>query len=159
KQQKFEKESSIVVDRQRLEQAKTIDWMAFSAEKTLAIYNKEISQCLSNGGQIRLLLINPQGDLPAILARLGYTRRPETIATSVNETLDLLTHWSISIPGCKLELRYLPGQPPYRLMVVNHSLPTGYIRLRLYVTPGLEDAPTVALRATEDSEWFAFLRE
>jgi hypothetical protein len=154
--QKFDKQSSIVVSRERLEKAQTIDWMAFSMYKTLSIYDKELVQCLRSNGQIRLLLINPKAELPEMTARLGYSLDKQKVETDITATSARVNAWKENIPGCKVEIRYLSGLPPYRIMIVNRILDTGYIRLRLFVTPGTADAPTVALTTKSDKEWFTF---
>ncbi len=157
--QKFDKQSSIVVSRERLEKAQTIDWMAFSMYKTLTIYEKELTQCLRNNGQIRILLINPKTELPEMTVRLGYSLNSKKAETDVNATLARVNTWKENIPGCKIEIRYLSGLPPYRIMIVNRILDTGYIRLRLFVTPSSVDGPTVALTTKNDKEWFTFFCE
>ena len=157
--QKFDKQSSIVVSRERLEKAQTIEWMAFSMYKTLTIYEKELTQCLRNNGQIRILLINPKAELPEMVARLGYSLDGKKAETDVNATLARVNTWKENIPGCKVAIRYLSGLPPYRIMIVNRILDTGYIRLRLFVTPSSADAPTVALTTKNDKEWFTFFGE
>ena len=157
--QKFEKQSNIVVSRERLEKAQTIDWMAFSMYKTLSIYEKELTQCLRNNGQIRILLINPQSQTPDMIAKLGYSLDRKKVETDISSALARVNAWKENIPGCKVEIRYLSGLPPYRIMIVNRILDTGYIRLRLFVTPGSEDGPTVALTTKNDKEWFIFFCE
>ncbi len=157
--QKFEKQSSIVVSRERLEKAQTIDWMAFSMHKTLAIYEGELTRCLQNNGQLRLLLINPNSELPEMITKLGYSFDQQQVKADIEATLARVNSWNQKFPGCKVELRYLSGLPPYRIMIVNRILDTGYIRLRLFVTPSSADGPTVALTAKSDKEWFQFLSE
>lgn len=145
----------------RLANASTIDWMAVSMTKTLEIYDEEIAACLKNGGQIRILLINPDSKVPNTLARLGNKYKNVQTITSeikndINRTLSNVAKLHKMIPNCKLEVRYIIGQPPYRLMIINRALDIGYIRLRWVVTADAYDVPTVTLSKNEDTELVDF---
>lgn len=139
------------ISRNRLETAATIDWMAVHMNKTLQIFDKEITNCLKSGGQIRLLLVDPEGGVPKILAGLGDKyENAEAIINLIKATLYLIKQWHKMIPDCKLEVRFIKGQPPYRLMIVNRALDKGYIRLRWVVTPDTKKVPTVVFSKEGD---------
>ena len=166
---KFEWSSDIVVDRDRLARASTIDWMAISNYKTLREFKEEVAKCLEgedkrkNGGQIRLLLVNPKSEVPNILAELGHKfRDAEIITQDIDRTMRQVAEWHQTILNCNLQVRYIIGQPPYRLMIVNRNLDTGYIRLRWGTTPDASQVPTVVFTKKDDPDtldFFGFIVE
>ncbi len=160
---KFEWSNEIVVDRSRLAEAASIDWMAVSMNKTLKIFEGEIANCLKNGGHIRLLLVDPESITPGILAKLGDKHTSaEDIVFYINDTLNKVIQLHEEDRNYKLEVRYITGQPPHRLMIVNRTLDKGYIRLRWVVTPSARKVPTVVFSKEKDpklNDFFDFMVE
>ena len=71
--QKLQRHSQIRIDRQKICEAQTLDWMSVSLFKALPMHNFGISECLRNGGQVRILLVDPRNsDVLNALARSGY---------------------------------------------------------------------------------------
>ncbi len=156
--QKLVKHTEIQLNRTDIGKAKTIDWMSITLNNTLPIFEYEITQCLKNNGQIRILLVDPYSSVPESLARLGYSLgKSDRIISKINSTMDMVEHWKQTIPNCSLEVRYLCSQPPYRMTIIDRSLSTGSIQIRLFVVPRSGEIPTVRLRATEDNEWYKFM--
>ena len=151
---KIEKNSTINVNRERLENAKSLDWMAVSFHTMTRPYQKELTNCLTSGGQIRLLLVDPDGDVPKTLAKLGYSAGNENlIVNDIKSTLEVVNSWKKTIPNCKIEVRFLYGQPPYRLTIVDRAQSNGYVRLRIPSTSG-SDMPVITLNPSDD--WYTF---
>jgi hypothetical protein len=152
--QKIEKNSTINVNRKRLENAKTLDWMAVSFHTMTRPYEKELTTCLSSGGQIRLLLVDPTSDVPKTLAKLGYSAGDsEIIINDITSTLRVISNWKKKIPDCNIEVRYLHGQPPYRLTIVDRTQSNGYVRVRIPSVLGSE-MPVITLHSSD--EWYDF---
>ncbi len=158
--EKFEKHSTITGNRQRLKNAKTLDWMSISLHKTLTIYEHELTECLKNGGQIRLLLIDPNSPIPHALAELGHSLgSSEKIVNNVRSALEIIQSWRNRMPECNLEVRVLSSQPPYRLSMLDRGLSIAYARIRLFVIPKSSDIPVVTVSAKDDKEWFEFFAD
>lgn len=158
---RLKKHSQTGIDSGKISKAQTLDWMSVSLFKTLPMLHYGISECLRREGQVRILLVDPRNsDVLNALARSGYFfNDPEKMSRDISSILDSIENWRRTIPNCRLEIRLLRGQPPYRMHIVDRLHPTGHMYLRVFVAINSSDIPTLSLHADEDREWFEFFTD
>jgi hypothetical protein len=154
--------SDIKPDPHRIAIAKRLDWISVSLNNTFPNNNFEyaVTNCLKEGGQVRILIVDPNSDTPKDLASLGYfSGKHEKVIQNINETIERVSEWKKIVPDGNVEIRYLYGQPPYRMSIVDRFLPSGYLNIRLPIFHGSKDIPTIRITAELDQEWFNFFCE
>ncbi len=144
---------------QRVGNAKTIDWLAFTNETTLKIYSGDIGRCLRNGGKIRVLVVNPEGVVPKLHFDAGYIRSPDKreMVDDVKKSLFYCKDFNkeaASDGENGIQVRFLAGMPPYRFTMYNRAAEDGYLRIHLIRAPEASEEATIAWKKIDDPAWF-----
>ena len=146
----------------RIESAKTIDWLAFSNAKTVKIFRSHISKCLSEGGEIRMLLYDSTGKLFQDLEKdpTLSTKEYKEYSGGAGDAIKFCFKNLLQpdIQG-KLEIRLLDRVPPYRLTMYNMKHENGYVRLHILRPSNSPEAATIAWAREDDPEWFRVFAE
>lgn len=151
------KHTSLQLTRNRLMQAKSIDWIGISMYKTLSNIQSELQECLTNNCKIRILLIDPNSRVPEIMAKKGYAlSNPKNIIQGINSAIEFVDNLKKQIPNSNIEIRFLDGHPPYRLTIIDRALPEGYLRLRLFSYPKTGEMAALALNSKKHNDWYSF---
>lgn len=158
---RFEKsnEVSLLEVGKRIEAAQTIDWVAFTHHRTIRLYNEALKKCLSRGGSIRILLIDPKDDVCKFVARNSYTKitnEKKYYSEQVTYTLERCKQIVSEAGRGSIEVRFLRIYPPFRMTVYNRVGGKGYIRIHLLKAPNTSDAATIAWHKEDDPLWFEF---
>ncbi|MCP4416396.1 MAG: hypothetical protein GY805_07230 [Chloroflexi bacterium] len=154
----------IKVDKDRIANATTIDWMGISLRTTIYILKEEIETCLKiAGGQrgsIRLLMVDPESDVPQRIAKFRRDSTEKKLKSDINYILtEELPNMLEHVDNAKLEVGFFEDQPPYRLLIINRNdNDSGYIRLRI-TAANTSNVPTLNFTKKENPEIFNFFVE
>lgn len=158
----FEKNQKIDVlsVHQRMESAKTIDWVAFTNQKTINMYRTSLVKCLSKGGKIRILLINPYSDMAKTVAQNGYSWMHDAerqYKEGVQYTIRFCDQLKKEAANGSIEVRFLSVHPPYRITIYNRDYHEGgFVRIHLLKAPNTSEAATIGWYKKDDIEWFQY---
>lgn len=153
--EKFLKNSEYHANRPRIQHAKTLDFMGLTLNRTLSIYEYAFTECLKNGGIVRLLIVDPKSPIPDALAAMGYSKgSKDQILSNISATLGTVKNWQKTIPNCNVEVKLLVGFPAARMAVFDKGEANGYVTVRLFMLPRTKEIPMNVLRASENPEWF-----
>lgn len=144
-----------------LEHAKVIAISGFTLSRTLRNNLLKITQCLSNGGKLRVMILDPDENLLQECAKRSHGR---TTAAHWRKRLDsTVSHVEVianspDITG-SVSLGRLPFLPSFGMVMVDPDTEHGVISVELYHHRSAEDNPTFELYADRDQNWYRFFRQ
>lgn len=148
--------NDIPINHEGISNAKTIDWMSITLNRTFPIIKADVYDCIKGGGLIRILLVDPESEVPNVLANSGHFHgNTDKVVHSIETTIDQITAWKDEFPNSNIEVRLMPCPPPYRITIMDRHLAIGYLYARIPVFNNSKDIPTIAIKA-EDKVWFDF---
>jgi hypothetical protein len=117
---------------------------------------------LSEGANLRFLLVDPDSDAVPIIADRNYVYRdPEKLKAAIESSLESLVRLGTGRPiKGSIEIRVLRYVPSYGLTLVDPDRLTGRIRVDLYpyrVPP--ENYPCFWIEGKTNGKWYQFFRD
>lgn len=112
-----------------------------------------IEEKLKKGHKVKILLANPDGVVPAIVAQRGYKpisteHKVAEIKSAINDLCELKKKFSQHI-----EIRTIDYPIPYKLYAMNPNTPSGIIYISNYIYKTKTVNTKFVLRAN-DSNWY-----
>jgi hypothetical protein len=140
--------------------AKSISTLGITLFRLLPAFQYEFCEMLANGGQLRILLIDP--DSPAIemaSKRSDIGTPAKTQKRRVEDMLELLSRWKSNIPSANIQVKLLDYLPAYGITVIYPRLNTVnascLVRLFTFRT-STSTAPTIKPDPVNEAYWFEF---
>jgi hypothetical protein len=127
-------EYSAPVLRERLKKAKSISHNGISLVGTSNGLLDVFSTCLANGGDLRLLVANPdreKGSLKVIAQRFEKHQDVQKLTREVEHALDNFSLLTKSSPS-NFQLRLFPAVPPYSVWMIDNGTPQAEIWVSIY---------------------------
>ncbi len=142
----------------RFENAFSVDWMGISLHKALPLYRHKLEHCLSNGGEVRIIIINHNSEIPKQLASIGHSQcKVDLITNNIKTTISFLKLLKKNIPDYKIELRVISTQIPYRITIIDKEKRNGFMRILKFVHPKSDDKTILTIRA-KNKQLFEFYK-
>ena len=143
--------------RDRVRGAKSVAISGISLSRTSADMWAVFRERLEVGGDVRLLLVDPEHSaLQFAAARFQKHQDPDRLKREIQHALDNLEPLSKITRG-SFSLRFMPMSPPYGIWVIDPGQPHAEIWVELYSFRDLPE-PAFQLLPERDSEWFSFFQ-
>ena len=147
--------------RQSIGQAREIWILGMSNLKTITNYETELKQVLRNGGKLRVIMLNPVADNPAMImqaARRSLSSGTNTSLSHGIEALELLNRMkSVSKQPTKVGVGGLQYLPSFGCLAINPLQKNGIMCVKLYpFRRSKSEYPTFKLTPDRDGAWYRF---
>jgi hypothetical protein len=145
---------------ERLKNAKSIAINGMTLARTSNSFYALFKECVISGGQVRLLIIDPDHPALEVAAnRFNKHQDPKKLRREVEHTLDTLESLTTDLRiGQDFQLKLAPFVPPYGIWLIDADSPKAEIWVELYsFQADLE--PTIQLLPQRDGIWFHFFRQ
>lgn len=144
----------------RLEKAREVSCLAFAPLNTIINHFEAFEKILRNGGHIRFLLVNPEGDA----MKMADARSPSNSEVLLSEaalSLQRLRELGrmTSAPKEKLEVKLVDYWPGYVISMIDDSY-NGIVFVTLYNFRQNDSLrPSMKLLKDKDGEWYECFRK
>lgn len=149
--------------RARTRNAKSISALGITLFRLLPAFQYEFCEMLANGGQLRVLLVDPNS--PAIemaSKRSDIGTPPKTQKRRVEDMLELLSRWRSNIPDADIQVKLLDYLPSYGITIIDPRSDADdafcLVRLITFKT-STSTAPTIRPDPVNETYWFEFFRD
>lgn len=146
--------------RERTRTAQSISTLGITLFRFLPAFQYEFCEMLMNGGQLRVLLVDPNSPAIEMASRRSDIGTPiKTQKRRVEDMLELLSRWKSNIPDADIQVKLLDYLPSYGITIINPKFDTDdefcLVRLLTFRTP-TSTAPTIKPDPVSEPYWFEF---
>lgn len=146
--------------RTQLKEAKSISFVGISLYKTITKYNAEITNSLQNGGDLRLLMLNPDGaGIKECTFRSSEQLTEIVYKKDIKNSLKELTPWFDHSKRYNIAVRLIEFLPSYALTVIHPELKIEkshcHVRLFTFRSTSLK-GPVIKPDPIKHKYWFDY---
>lgn len=146
--------------RERFRKANSIAINGITLSRTSNTYLNELKDCLARGGNVRIVIVNPQHPALEVAAnRFNKHQDAEKIRRECEQTMDNLeTLFSPNRREKSVQVRLSNAVPPFGIWLIDADKSNAEIWAEIYSFRGIRD-PALHLIPYRDGEWFDYFQE
>lgn len=149
--------------RQLTRSARSISTLGITLFRLLPAFQYEFCEMLANGGQLRVLLVDPRSTAIKMASLRSDLGTPVTTQQKrVEDMLELLSRWKTKISNANIQVKLLNFLPPYGITIIYPRVDTDdafcLVRLLTFRT-STSTAPTIRPDPIKEAYWFEFFFE
>jgi hypothetical protein len=144
---------------ERFRTAKSIAINGITLSRTSDSFYGVFKQCASTGGQVRLIVVDPNHTaLEVAASRFNKHQDPNRLRRETEHALDNFEALAADPNAARgFQLKLAPFVPPYGIWLIDANTPKAEIWVELYTFQD-EPEPTIQLLPHRDGEWFHFFQ-
>jgi len=149
--------------REKFRNAKNISIIGLSLLNTLNTFRDDINECLSNGGSLRVIILDPNGPgIDGAVYRSSNRLSKDQYIREVNSALDYLDVWRNNSNDSNIKIKLIAHLPSYAITLVEPKSEDErahcHVRLWSFRKTSLK-GPIINPDQGDDKYWFDYFAE